>query len=106
MGGPEFSNRVLLPARPLPNWGVLTRYKPFGGRGPSSGSYSVLPLCRLQCLVCRPYSTPGKRMGQTRSGRSARLSPKVLAISAHTIFKREQTAGAPLNDAFLRQIVD
>jgi hypothetical protein len=45
-------------------------------------------------------------MGQTRSGRSARLSPKVLAISAHTIFKLEQTAGAALNDAFLRQIVD
>src|SRR5215472_8931950 len=45
-------------------------------------------------------------MGQTRSGRSARLSPKVLAISAHTIFKLEQTAGAALNDALLRQIVD
>src|SRR5262249_39030487 len=45
-------------------------------------------------------------MGQTRSGRSARLSPKMLAISAHTIFKLEQTAGAALNDALLRQIVD
>jgi hypothetical protein len=45
-------------------------------------------------------------MGQTRSGRSARLSPKVLAISAHTIFKLEQTTGAALNDALLHQIVD
>src|SRR6516225_5393452 len=45
-------------------------------------------------------------MGQTRSGQSARLSPKVLAISPHTIFKLEQTAGAALNDALLRQIVD
>src|SRR6516162_5410583 len=45
-------------------------------------------------------------MGQTRSGRSARLSPKVLTISAHTILKLEQTAGTALNDALLRQIVD
>jgi hypothetical protein len=30
----------------------------------------------------------------------------VLAISAHTIFKLEQTAGAALNDALLSQIVD
>src|SRR5262252_8478467 len=45
-------------------------------------------------------------MGQTRSGRSARLSPKLLAISAHTIFKLKQTAGAALNDALLREIVD
>ena len=45
-------------------------------------------------------------MGQTRLGRSACLSPKVLAISVHTIFKLEQTAGAALNDALLRQIVD
>jgi len=36
----------------------------------------------------------------------ARLSPKVLAISAHAIFKLEQAAGAALNDALLRQIVD
>src|SRR5215469_2194467 len=33
-------------------------------------------------------------------------SPKVLAISAHTIFKVEQTAGAALNDPLFRQIVD
>ena len=45
-------------------------------------------------------------MGQTRSERPAHLSPKVLAISAHTIFKLEQTARAALNDALLRQIVD
>jgi hypothetical protein len=45
-------------------------------------------------------------MGQTRSGRSGRLSTKVLAISAHTILKLEQAAGAALNDALLRQIVD
>jgi len=40
------------------------------------------------------------------SGGFVHLSPKVLAISAHTIFKLEQTAGAALNDALLRQIVD
>src|SRR5262249_28543899 len=45
-------------------------------------------------------------MGETRSERSARLSPKVLAISAQTIFRLEQTAGAALNDPLLRQIVD
>jgi|SRR5262245_10348412 len=53
---------------------------------------------------------PSYRLGRvlikSRSGRSARFSPKVLAISAHTIFKLEQTAEAALNDALLRQIVD
>jgi hypothetical protein len=44
--------------------------------------------------------------GSNKIRRSARLSPKVLAISAHTIFKLEQTAGAALNYALLRQIVD
>src|SRR6516164_50290 len=54
--------------------------------------------------VCPRKANVG--MGQTRSGRSARLSTKVLAIPAHTIFKLEQTAGAAVNDALLRQIVD
>jgi hypothetical protein len=53
-----------------------------------------------------PKAKANVGMGQTRLGRSACLSPKVLAISAHTIFKLEQTAGAALNDALLRQIVD
>ena len=44
--------------------------------------------------------------GSDKSRRLARLSPKVLAISAHTIFKLEQTAGTALNDALLRQIID
>ena len=43
---------------------------------------------------------------QTRSGGFVNLSPKVLAISAHTILKLEQTAGTALDDALLHQIVD
>src|SRR5262245_39065766 len=57
-------------------------------------------MCGHRALHAWPSTVP------PRSGRSARLSPKVLAISAHTIFKLEQTAGAALNDALLRQIVD
>src|SRR5262245_11711260 len=34
-----------------------------------------------------------ERWMDARSGRSRRLSPKVLAISAHTILKLEQAAG-------------
>src|SRR5262245_59610909 len=64
------------------------------GSGPTKHNESALP----------PKANVG--MGQTRSGRSTRLPPKVLAISAHTILKLEQTAGAALNDALLRQIVD
>src|SRR5262249_15637781 len=62
------------------------------------------PACFQELSALPPKANVG--IGQTRSGRSARLSPKVLAISAHTIFKLEQTAGAALNDALLRQIVD
>ena len=43
---------------------------------------------------------------QTRSGGFVNLSPKVLAISAHTILKLEQMGGTAPDDALLHQIVD
>jgi hypothetical protein len=101
------AQRSIALAFPFHEHAHIRRQRKISGRFPTTvGVLALVVLGLLEPSISGPLLPPNVGMGQTRSGRSARLSPKVLAISAHTIFKLEQTAGAAVNDAFLRQIVD